>query len=172
VGSLRRYAALSAVLILAACTSQIPVGNPLKPEAVRRPAPDFALRGADGAPVSISALKGKVVVLNFWATWCGPCKVEIPWFIEFQKTYKDRGFTVLGLSLDEEGWDVVKPYAERRKINYPTGIVNEQLRAMYGGVDNLPTTFIIDKEGRIAAVEVGLVSKATYQTAIEALLAD
>src|SRR5207253_316530 len=88
----------------------------------------------------------------------------------FQRTYKDRGFTVVGIAMDDDGWDVVRPWAERRKINYPTAIATEQLRTIYGGVENLPTTFIIDKEGRIAATHVGLVSRGTYQKAIEALI--
>ena len=92
--------------------------------------------------------------------------------VEFQRTYKDRGFTVLGVSMDEDGWDAVKPYVARRKINYPTVLATESLRMMYGGVSSLPTTFIVDKDGRIAATHVGLVNKTTYQRAIEQLLAD
>jgi peroxiredoxin len=168
----RRHIALAVVVILAACTTQIPEGKDVKPVASRHEAPDFTLRGMDGTPVTLANYKGKVVLVNFWATWCGPCKIEIPWFEEFQRTYKDRGFTVLGLSMDEDGWDAVKPYAERRKINYPTVLVTERIRQMYGGVESLPTTFIVDKQGRIAATHVGLVNKTTYQKAIEALLAD
>ena len=157
-------------LALAACTSQIPDGAALRPENRRNPAPAFTLKGGDGQPVSLADYKGKVVIVNFWATWCAPCKIEIPWFVEFQRTYKDRGFSVLGLSLDEDGWDAVKPYAERRKINYPNALATEELRLLYGGVENLPTSFIIDRQGRIAATHVGLVSKSTYQKAIESLL--
>jgi cytochrome c biogenesis protein CcmG/thiol:disulfide interchange protein DsbE len=168
--SIWRAAGLAAFLGLAACTSQIPEGTAVKPEEGRKSAPEFTLKGADGAPVALADYKGKVVLVNFWATWCSPCRIEIPWFIEFQKTYKDRGFTVLGLSLDEEGWDAVKPYVERRKMNYPIALGTDQLRFLYGGVDNLPTTFIVDKQGRIAATHIGLVSKSTYQKAIETLL--
>jgi cytochrome c biogenesis protein CcmG/thiol:disulfide interchange protein DsbE len=167
-----RHFAFVAVVILAACTTQIPEGKNVKPQAKRNPVPDFTLRGADGAQVSLAAYKGKVVLVNFWATWCGPCKIEIPWFEEFQRTYKDRGFTVVGLSMDEDGWDAVKPYVERRKINYPVVLATERIRQMYGGVENLPTTFIVDKQGRIAATHIGLVNKTTYQKAIEELLAD
>jgi cytochrome c biogenesis protein CcmG/thiol:disulfide interchange protein DsbE len=157
------------VVFLAACV-QIPEGQGLRPEASRKLAPEFDLKGADGGRVKLANYQGKVVLVNFWATWCGPCKVEIPWFVEFQRTYKDRGFTVVGLSVDEDGWNAVKPYAERRKINYPTAIVNQQLLESYGGVSSLPTTFVVDQKGRIAAAHVGLVSKATYQKAIEELL--
>ena len=167
---MRRNLAIGLVLFLAACTSQIPEGKSVKAEESRNPAPEFNLKGADGAPVSLASYKGKVVLLNFWATWCGPCKIEIPWFVEFQRQYKDQGFTVVGLSVDEDGWDAVKPYAERRKINYPTAIVDQSLLQAYGGIESLPTTFIIDKQGRIAATHVGLVNKATYQKAIETLI--
>ena len=167
-----RNLALVIVVALAACTTQIPEGKDVRLVGVRNKAPEFSLRGADGAPVHLADYKGKVVLVNFWATWCGPCKVEIPWFVEFQRTYKDRGFTVLGVSMDEDGWDAVKPYVARRKINYPTVLATESLRMMYGGVSSLPTTFIVDKDGRIAATHVGLVNKTTYQRAIEQLLAD
>jgi cytochrome c biogenesis protein CcmG/thiol:disulfide interchange protein DsbE len=166
-----RVAAVAAVAALAGCgDSSLPQGNPVKPESRRNRAAAFSLPGADGAPVSLADYRGKVVLLNFWATWCGPCKIEIPWLVEFQRTYKDRGFTVVGLSLDEDGWDAVKPYAQRRKINYPTALASEEVRLLYGGVEHLPTSFLIDPQGRIAATHVGLVSKSTYQSAIEALL--
>src|SRR5208283_5292529 len=85
---------------------------------IHKAAPDFALKDRDGATVHLSDYKGKVVMLDFWATWCGPCKIEIPWFMEFEQQYKDKGFAVLGVSMDEGGWDEVKPYIEERKINY------------------------------------------------------
>src|SRR5438552_7014768 len=87
----------------------------LKPEKERRPAPDFTLNDASGKPIQLSGFKGKVVLLNFWATWCGGCRVEIPWLIEFQQTYGHRGFVVLGVSLDAEGWKLVKPFIRDKK---------------------------------------------------------
>ena len=110
----------------------------------------------------MSDYKGKVVLLNFWATWCGPCKIEIPWFMDFEQNYKDKNFAVLGVSLDEDGWDAVKPYIAQKKINYRVVIGTEQVAQLYGEVDSLPTTFMIDREGRVAAVHVGLVSKSDY----------
>ena len=90
----------------------------VKPDKDRKTAPEFALKDSNGQTVHLADYKGKVVLLDFWATWCGPCKVEIPWFIEFEQQFKDRGFAVLGVSMDEDGWDAVKPYIEDHKINY------------------------------------------------------
>ena len=128
----------------------------VKEVSKRKPAPDFALKDANGQTVHLSDYKGKVVLLDFWATWCGPCKIEIPWFIEFEQAFKDRGFSVVGVSMDEEGWSVVKPYLEERKINYRILLGTEQVGELYGGVDSHPTTFLIDRQGRIASAHIGL----------------
>jgi peroxiredoxin len=142
----------------------------VKAENDRKPAPEFALKDASGKTVKLSDYRGKVVLLNFWATWCGPCKIEIPWFMDFEQTYKDKNFAVLGISLDEDGWDAVKPFIEQKKINYRVVIGTEQVALLYGEVDSLPTTFMIDREGRVAAVHVGLVNKSDYQHDILNLL--
>lgn len=144
----------------------------LKAAADRKAAPTFALKDANGATVTPGDYKGKVVLLNFWATWCVPCKAEIPWFQEFDKNFKDKGFAVLGVSLDEEGWNAVKPYVEERKIGYRMVIGSEEVSQRYGGIDSLPTTFLIDRDGKIAAIHTGLVSKATYQKEVESLLSE
>ncbi len=135
-----------------------------------RPAPDFSLPDAQGREVKLSDLKGQVVLLNFWATWCGPCKIEMPWFVEFQRQYKDQGFSVVAVSLDSEGWEVVKPFAEEYKLNFPVVVGDDELADKFGGVAALPTTFIIDKEGRITASHTGLVSKSDYEDEIKNLL--
>jgi thiol-disulfide isomerase/thioredoxin len=120
--------------------------------------------------VKLSSLQGKVVLLNFWATWCGPCKIEIPWFIEFQQTYRDKDLVILGVAFDDDGWKSVKPYMEQKKINYRIMIGNDDVAKQYGGVESLPTTLMIDKSGRIASTHVGLVSKSDYAGEIEDLL--
>lgn len=160
-----------AALWLAACgTGSDSVRAAVKAETSRKPAPNFSLKDADGKVVKLSDYKGKVVLLNFWATWCGPCKIEIPWFIEFEQNYRDKGFAVLGVAMDEEGWAAVKPYVAAHKVNYRMVIGDDMTAQMYGGVDSLPTSFLIDREGRTAAVHVGLVSKKVYIDDIAQLL--
>ncbi len=144
----------------------------VKPYADRNEAPEFSLQDPDGKTVKLSDYKGKVVLLNFWATWCGPCKFEIPWFTEFEQRHKDQGFAVLGVSMDDGGWDQVKPYLKRAKVNYRVLMGDDEVAMMYGGVEALPTSFMIDREGRIASVHVGLVSKSDYENDIGALLSD
>lgn len=138
--------------------------------AERKPAPDFTLEDAAGAPVTLSQLRGKVVLVNFWATWCGPCEQEIPWFGEFQKTYADQGFTVIGASTDFLGWQLVRPFMEKRRMGYPVVIAGPEIAKSFHHVEALPTTFLIDREGRIAAEHIGVVSKGTYQAEILDLL--
>jgi peroxiredoxin len=136
----------------------------------RREAPDFALKDADGRTVRLSDYRGKVVLLDFWATWCGPCKIEIPWFMEFERKYRDRGFAVLGVSMDEEGWDAVKPFVADLAVNYRILLGDDKVAENYDGVEALPTTFLIDRGGKIAAKHEGLVSKREFQNGIEQLL--
>ena len=130
----------------------------LTPVKARKPAPDFTLKDAHGATVRLSDYRGKVVLLDFWATWCTPCQVEIPWFIDFERSLKGKGFAVLGVSMDEDGWDVVRPYIAKRHINYRILLGDDHTAQLFGGVESLPTTFLLDREGRIAAVHQGLAS--------------
>lgn len=173
MGSPRAMGMLAAAifLLLSACsTGSDPSESSLKAESQRRHAPDFALRDSQGKIVRLSDYKGKVVLLNFWATWCGPCKLEIPWFVEFERQHKDRGFAVLGISMDEDGWDVVMPFVSRIGINYRVLMGDDVVAQLYGGVDSLPTTFLIDREGRIARVHIGLVSRSSYERDLKELL--
>ena len=142
----------------------------LKPDKQRHAAPDFALKDSDGRVVHLSDYKGKVLLLDFWATWCGPCRIEIPWFMEFQRKLKDQGFSVLGVSMDDDGWDSVKPFASQMAINYRIVLGDDSTADQYGGIEALPTTFLIDRQGKIAAVHVGLASKSEILNGIEQLL--
>lgn len=162
---------ISVVILLAACTSAPrEERSAVKGERDRKPAPDFSLQDADGRTVQLSDYRGKVVLLNFWATWCGPCKMEIPWFVEFERKHKDQGFAVVGISMDEDGWQAVKPFVSKLGINYRILLGSDSIAQLYGGVDSLPTTFVIDREGRIAAVHIGLVSKSSYERDINEIL--
>ena len=136
----------------------------------RKMAPDFALADSSGKTVRLSDFRGRAVLLNFWATWCAPCKLEIPWFIEFKHSYRDRDFAVVGVSMDEDGWKVVNPYIENVKVNYPVVIGNDDVSRSFGGVESLPATLLIDKVGRIASLHVGLYGKSDYEAEIKALL--
>ncbi len=161
----------ASLLALAGCGSST-VRAAVKADKDRKSAPDFALKDADGKTVHLSEYKGKVVLLDFWATWCAPCKVEIPWFMEFEQQFKDKGFAVLGVSMDEDGWTVVKPYLQQLKMNYRIVLGNDQVGDQYGGVDSLPTTFLIDRQGKIAATHVGLSGgKEDFRNDIANLLA-
>jgi peroxiredoxin len=144
----------------------------LESSAVRvsRAAPDFELKEAAGSTIRLSGYKGKVVLLNFWATWCGPCKVEIPWFVEFQNRWKAQGFTVLGVSMDEEGWNVVTPYVAEMKINYPVVVADMEVNQAYGGIEALPTTLLIARNGKVAFIHSGLAGKEEYEREVTRLL--
>lgn len=133
-------------------------------------APDFTLNDSSGKAVTLSELRGDVVLLNFWATWCAPCRIEIPMFIGFQEAYRDRNFAVLGVALDEAGWDAVRPYADAKKINYPVMVGNETIADLFGGLKAVPTTIIIDRQGRVAATHIGLCQEREYEGDIQAVL--
>jgi peroxiredoxin len=163
-------AVLAGAGLISSCSNTSSVRAAVKAEGERSKAPDFTLKDATGATVKLSDFKGKVVLLNFWATWCGPCQIEIPWFIDFQQQLKDKDFVILGVSMDDDGWTSVKPYIEKKKINYRMVIGTEEVSTMYGGVDSLPTTFLIDREGRIAQKHEGLIGKSEYLNEIVDLL--
>lgn len=155
--------ALGVPLVLGCLSAAITAPN------ARKAAPGFALADAKGASVRLSDFKGKVVLLDFWATWCGGCKVEIPWYMEFENKYKDSGLAVIGVSMDEDGWKSVKPFLEKTKLNYPVVIGNEDLAKLYG-VDAMPMTLLIDREGKIAASHIGVVDKDKFESEIQLLL--
>ncbi len=170
-----RFAAIAgvaALLGLVACSPTRPAQRVVKNDTQRKHAPDFALKDGQGKVVHLADYRGKVVLLDFWATWCGPCKVEIPWFMEFQRKYKDRGFAVLGVSMDDDGWKAITPFIAEKKINYRIVLGDDKTGDKYGGLEALPTTFVIDRNGRIASVHVGLTGKKDFADAIEQLLED
>ena len=132
-------------------------------------APDFKLTSIDGKPLSLASLRGKVILLNFWATWCGPCRAEIPDLVELQNKYKDK-MQVLGLVTDDDDEDAVKKFVNSFGINYPVAMATPDIRLQYGGIPALPTSFVIDLEGRVVQKHEGLRDPVLYETEVRALL--
>jgi len=138
--------------------------------ADRAPAPDFSLPGENGSPVKLSRYQGKVVLLDFWATWCHGCKTEIPWYMKFSQAYKKDGLVVIGVSMDDDGWKVVKPFIKEKGMTYPVVIGNEDLGKRYG-LDEMPLTLLIDRHGNIASRHSGVVDKDAFEGELRSLLA-
>ena len=125
-------------------------------------APDFELQSLDGKDLRLSSLRGKAVLLNFWATYCGPCKVEMPWFVELQKEYGPQGFQIVGVAMDDAGTDEIAKFAKDMGVNYPILLGKEAVGLSYGGVNVLPTTFFLDRNGKVIAREFGLQSRSVF----------
>jgi cytochrome c biogenesis protein CcmG/thiol:disulfide interchange protein DsbE len=132
-------------------------------------APDFTLQDLDGNPVSLSDYEGKVIMVNFWATWCGPCRMEIPGFIELQNTYSND-LVIVGVSMDQGGPRVVEPFVEKNGINYPVVYGNGQVATAYGGIRGIPTTFIIDRDFKIQRKYVGYQANSVFENDIVSLM--
>jgi cytochrome c biogenesis protein CcmG/thiol:disulfide interchange protein DsbE len=137
---------------------------------VRNPdaAPDFKLKDFSGKELSLAESRGKVILLNFWATWCGPCRAEIPTLVKLQERYKDQ-LQIIGLVVDEDEEDPVRHVVTAEGINYPVAMAPTEVRVQYGGITALPSVFVIDKEGRVVQKHVGLFNPALYETEIRAL---
>lgn len=132
---------------------------------------DFTVKDMQGKSVSLSAYKGKVILLDFWATWCPPCKAEIPGFVELQDAYGEKGLQVVGVSVDDPA-EKLPPFAEEFKMNYPVlvGLGRDDLQDAYGPMWGIPTTFLISRDGKICRKHSGLVGKERYEQDIKALL--
>jgi peroxiredoxin len=163
----------TAIFIL--CTSSparlAPAPAPAGAADSRKIAPGFTLDDSKGASVKLSDYKGRVVLLDFWATWCYGCGLEIPWFIDYQNKYKDSGLAVIGVSMDDDGWKVVKPFIEEKKMNYAVVLGNADLAKLYK-VETMPVTVLIDREGKIAESYFGMVDRAACEARIQSLLKD
>ncbi|MBN1446507.1 MAG: TlpA family protein disulfide reductase [Bacteroidetes bacterium] len=137
---------------------------------VGKQAPAFSLKDKDGRTYSLESLKGKVVVLNFWATWCPPCRAEIPDFKKVYSQYKDKDVEILGVSLDHKGWSVITPFLKQWEINYPVVLGGAEIARDYGNVRSIPTTFIIDKGGKVVDQHVGAMNEEMLVKMFEKLL--
>jgi thiol-disulfide isomerase/thioredoxin len=133
------------------------------------PAAEFAVKGINGGTVNLAGARGKVVLLNFWATWCGPCRMEVPDLVELQKKYQDR-LQVIGLVVDNADEDAVRKFAKRYGINYPVAMATDEMRIQFGGVPALPTSFIIDAQGPVVQKHIGLCDPELYELEVRALL--
>ena len=133
-------------------------------------APDFSLAGISGEKVNLADFRGKVLVVDFWATWCGPCRVEIPGFVSLQNRYRDQGLAIIGVSMDDDP-EPVREFYKQFKMNYPVGMGNDELGQLYGGVLGLPTTFLIGRDGRIYAKHTGETDISVFEDEIKTLLA-
>lgn len=134
------------------------------------PAPAWTLQDVNGKPVHSADFAGKVVVLDFWATWCPPCRMEIPGFIELHKEYAGKGLVVVGVSLDQDGADGVKRFMDKQGMTYPVVMADQKIVEDFGGVEAIPTTFIIDRQGRIVRKHVGYTEGAEFEAEIKPLL--
>ena len=157
----------------------VSAGNSAANPKAAKPAPEVTLKDLDGKDLSLAQYKGKVVLVNFWATWCEPCQVEIPWLIEMQQKYAAKGFTVLGIAMDEEGASVVTPWVQKERfdvngtksqMNYPIVIGNDAAADKFGGLLGYPTSVLITRDGKIVKRITGLISYEEISKSIESQL--
>ena len=157
-------AALVAAMLFAGIhlTRNRSANGPGKGQLIGNLAPDFELPALDGKNLKLSDLRGKAVLLNFWATYCGPCKVEMPWFVELQKEYGPQGFQIIGVAMDDASTADIAKFAKEMGVNYPILIGKDSVADSYGGVNVLPTTFFVDRDGKLIAREFGLRSRSDF----------
>ena len=157
--------------LLVGCGAQ--ADNQQKQRSTRKSAaPDFRLKSFQGKWLRLSDFRGKVVILDFWATWCPPCVREVPHFVELSHEYADQGLVILGISLDRGGRRVLSGFINKYKVNYPILISDGKVDKVYGGIQGIPTTFIIDRAGNIRQKYVGLRPKSVFEREIIKLLQD
>lgn len=168
-----RFSLLACLLSFFAI-SLIPLGSQAQLPVIRfvrdpDPAPNFQVKDLDGKEFSLDTYKGKVILLNFWATWCGPCRAEIPGLVELQNKYKDR-LQIIGMIVDDDDESEIRDVVKTESINYPVALTTPEVRMAYGGIGALPTVFIINTDGRVVQKHVGLYNPGLYETEVRALL--
>ena len=159
-----------------AAKNRAATGQPLTAHSLQgAAAPDFELRTIDGKTVHLSDYRGKAVLLNFWATWCPPCKIEMPWFVDLQKQYGGQGLQVIGIAMDDDAdkeAGKIGDFAKEMNLNYLVLLGNEKVGDAYGGVEGLPTTFYIGRDGKVLNAVSGLVSHSEIEDNIKKALAE
>lgn len=143
--------------------------RPAAATAQQASAPDFTLPNVAGGSLTLSSYRGKVVLLDFWATWCTPCREEIPQFVQWQKLYGDKGLQIIGVSLDDSP-EPVRDFYSKFRMNYPVVMGNAKTGELYGGVLGLPIAFLVDRDGRISAKRIGPIDPAAFEGQIVKLL--
>jgi cytochrome c biogenesis protein CcmG/thiol:disulfide interchange protein DsbE len=146
-----------------------PLAADLITSVERQVAPDVTVREADGSALRLSSLRGQVILLNFWATWCVNCKVEMPWFSDFQASYESKGLSVIGVAMDADGWKSVGPYLKEHPLGYRVVTGDTDVTKPYALI-GFPVTLLIDRNGKIAARHDGLVDRAAVESEIQNLL--
>lgn len=159
------YVAAFALLVAAACVS----GRAPAPGLAQ--VPDFELKDVQGNPVTFASTQGQVRLVNFWATWCAPCREEIPTFKELETTYGPKGFKIVGIAMDDGGVTVVKPFVDKMEIGYLNLIGDDAVAEKFGGIFGFPTSFLVDRQGKVVKSWPGLVPKSILVREIETLLA-
>jgi len=145
--------------------------NDFIPADKRTLAPDFTIADVYGKPITLSKYRGKIVLLDFWAVACGGCKLELPWYVEFQQKYKDKGLSLIGLDMYGESPDLVKPFMKEKKMDYPVAIGTDALGDRFG-LKEMPLTLLIDRKGRVAVAHAGVVDRTAFEQSIQTLLAE
>jgi thiol-disulfide isomerase/thioredoxin len=184
----RKQAAEKRLAMAAAKADLVPSSSPdamlTSSPLLGKPAPDFTLEDLSGKKVSLASYRGKALMINFWATWCGPCKIETPWLVELRDQYASKGFEILGISAeaddladsDKQGWAKDKAaigrFARQEHMQYPVLINGDSISNAYGGLEAMPTSFFVDRNGKIVAVQLGITSKDDMAAKIEKALAE
>jgi cytochrome c biogenesis protein CcmG/thiol:disulfide interchange protein DsbE len=173
------FAVIAATYLADRATRQPRSGVVKLSVADAKPAPEISLKDLDGKDISLAQYRGKVVLVNFWATWCEPCQVEIPWLIEMQQKYAAKGFTILGIAMDEEGASVVTPWVQKERfkvngspsqMNYPIVIGNDAAADKFGGLLGYPTSVLVNRDGKIIKRITGIISPDEISKSIESQL--
>ena len=149
---------------------KIPQGTVSGTKTGFKPAPEFSLKDSSGTEKKLSDFRGSVVIIDFWATWCPPCREEIPHFVDLYNQYKDQGLEIIGVSMDQSPERVIPGFIERNNINYTILFGEDSVYDLYGGINAIPTTFVVDKDGNLVRKYIGYREKGVFEQDIKELL--